>query len=53
MHAIPWLDAAEALQLLNDQGISAEIRHVHTQPSEHIANRLLFEADAIAADRGI
>jgi nucleotide-binding universal stress UspA family protein len=40
----------EALGLLKDQGISAEVRHVHTQPGQHIGARLLSEAEAVAAD---
>lgn len=43
-------DCAEVLGLLNDQGISAEVRHVHTQPGEHIGARLLLEAESVAAD---
>ena len=41
---------AEALGLLKEQGISAEVRHVHTQPGQHIGARLLSEAEAVAAD---
>ncbi|WP_412774626.1 universal stress protein [Nitrobacter sp.] len=41
---------AEAVGLLKEQGISAEVRHVHTQPGQHIGARLLSEAEAVAAD---
>jgi enolase len=40
----------EALGLLKEQGISAEVRHVHTQPGQHIGARLLSEAEAVTAD---
>jgi enolase len=43
-------DCAEALGLLKDQGVSAEVRHVRTQPGQHIGARLLSEAEAVAAD---
>jgi enolase len=43
-------DCAEALKLLNDQGLSAEVRHVKTQPGQHIGARLLAEVEAVDAD---
>jgi enolase len=43
-------DCVEVLKLLNDQGLSAEVRHVKTQPGQHIGARLLAEAQAVAAD---
>lgn len=43
-------DCAEVLRLLKDQGVSAEVRHIRTQPGQHIGARLLSEADAVAAD---
>ncbi len=43
-------DVAEAQRLLLENGIGAEICHARTAPGEHIADRLLAEADAVAAD---
>lgn len=43
-------DCAEVLGLLKDQGVSAAVRHVRTQPGQHIGARLLSEAEAVAAD---
>jgi enolase len=41
---------AEVLALLKDHDISADVRHVRTEPGQHIAARLLAEAETIAAD---
>ena len=43
-------DCAEVLGILKDQGLSAEVRHVRTEPGQHIGARLLSEAQAVAAD---
>jgi enolase len=43
-------DCAEVLGLLKDQGISADVRHVRTEPGQHIGARLLSETEALAAD---
>jgi enolase len=43
-------DCTEVLGLLKDQGISADVRHVRTQPGQHIGARLLSEAEALSAD---
>jgi nucleotide-binding universal stress UspA family protein len=43
-------DADEVQRILNENGIKPNIRHVHAAPGEHIADRLLKEADAIGAD---
>jgi enolase len=43
-------DCVEVLKLLNDQGLSAEVRHVDTLPGQHIGARLLAEAEKVGAD---
>ena len=43
-------DCAEVRGLLGEHGVAAEVRHVRTQQGQHIAARLLSEAEAVAAD---
>ncbi len=43
-------DCAEILGLLREQGLAADVSHVHTQPGQHIGARLLAEAEAVEAD---
>ncbi len=40
----------EVLGLLADNGIHAEIRHARTHPGEHVAERILAEAQEMGAD---
>ncbi len=46
----PSQDCAEVLELLGSHGAFASVRHVRTEKGQHIAARLLSEAEAIAAD---
>jgi enolase len=48
--AEPRQESAEILSLLNDHDLSAEVRCVQTQRGQHIAARLLREAEAVGAD---
>ena len=41
--------SVEGIRILEDQGISADIRHARTDRGEHIADRLLAEAEEIGA----
>jgi enolase len=43
-------DCKEVLRLLEVHGISADVRNVQTDQGEHIAARLLYEAEIVAAD---
>lgn len=43
-------DCAEVLGILKDHGKSADVRHVRTDPGQHIGARLLTEAEAVGAD---
>jgi len=43
-------DCAEVLGLLQERGISADVRHVQTERGQHIADRLLAEAEAVGGD---
>jgi nucleotide-binding universal stress UspA family protein len=44
------LDCGEVLELLKQHDINADVRRVQTAPGQHIAARLLSEAEAVAAD---
>jgi enolase len=43
-------DCDEVLGLLGQYSVRADVRHVRTEPGQHIAARILSEADAVAAD---
>jgi nucleotide-binding universal stress UspA family protein len=43
-------DIDEALHLLSENGIHAEVRQLSALPGEHVADRLLREAEALGAD---
>lgn len=43
-------DCAEVVELLKAQNISAAVRHVRTEQGQHIAARILSEAEAVKAD---
>ena len=43
-------DCKEVLRLLEEHSISADVRNVRTDKGEHIAARLLHEAEVVAAD---
>ncbi|HMN70313.1 MAG TPA: universal stress protein [Rhodoblastus sp.] len=41
---------ADVLTLLKDQGVAADVHHARSAAGQHIAERLLSEADALSAD---
>ncbi len=43
-------DCTEIIEMLQEHGISAEVRHGRTERGQHIALRLLSEAESIGAD---
>jgi nucleotide-binding universal stress UspA family protein len=43
-------DTSELVQLLNAELLAPDIKHVQTGPREHVADRILFEAEKIGAD---
>jgi len=43
-------DCAEIVKLLGEHGMSADVRHARTGHGQHIAARLLSEAEAVGAD---
>jgi nucleotide-binding universal stress UspA family protein len=46
----PHQGRIEVLAILDEHGILADVRHVQTEPGQHIAARLLAEAEAVGAD---